>query len=125
MKDIQRVKIPKSNLIISGIFYGELPKLMKNKGQELKRSLGKKGLLVIQSGMLENMFALTVLEPSLFPQIQEWAWYDPKYNLKKYFNHVSSFFIEGEIITLASQNNKIITKIKHDLKNKIVSLKLK
>jgi len=121
--DIQKIKIPKVDLIISGIFYGELPKLMKNKGEQIKNALGKKGLFIIQSGMLENMFALTIIDPSIFPKILGWKWYNHKYDLRNYFNYVFSFFLEGELITLASQDKKIIKKIRKDLNKKIVPLK--
>mgnify|MGYP001184896874 CR=1 FL=1 len=125
VRDIQKVKIPKLDLLISGIFYGELPKLMKNKGKEIKKALGKNGLFVIQSGMLENMFALTIIEPSLFPKIKEWNWYNNRYDLRNYFDYVLSFFLEGEIITLASQNKTVIKKIKQKLNKKIIPLNLK
>jgi hypothetical protein len=125
IKDIQKVKIPKTDLLISGVFYGELPFLIKNKGKEIKKALGKKGLFVIQSGMLENMFALTIIEPSLFPKIKEWEWYNPQYNLKNYFNQVTSFFLNGEIITLASQDKEVITKTKESLIKRIALLNLK
>ncbi len=116
LKDYKKIKIPKTDLIISGIFYGEIPYLIKEKGEELKKSLSKKGLLVIQSGMPENLFALSVIDNSIFPSIKKWAWYNEKYDLRRLFKNVKTIFLDGEIITIASQSKESIRKVIENLK---------
>lgn len=114
LKDIKKIDIPKSDVIFCGIFYGELPSLIKEKGKKIIDALGDKGLLVIQSAMPENLFALIILNPSLLQEIKKWRWYDDKYDLTKKFKYIKTIYLKGEIFILASQNKEII---KDALKN--------
>jgi hypothetical protein len=124
MGDSDSIDYKKSDLIISGVFYGEFLRTIKNKGKEISDSLGKDGLLLVQSGMPENLFALSIMDSTIFPDIQRWDWYSNDLSLDHYFKNVSSFHLNGEIITLASNNLNKINEIKLDLNDKIKKIEI-
>ena len=121
--DAKQILIPDVDIICAGIFYGELPELIKQKGEEIARKL-KDGVFVLQSGMLENLFALLVIDPTILPDIKIWPWYDERMNLRNFFKEVNHIYLCGEIITLASQNNSTNQKIIKNLEDKITQFKL-
>jgi len=123
LKDANKINFPKSNVIFCGIFYGELPELLDKKGKQIINALGNKGLLIIQSAMPENLFSLIILDPRIFPQIKYWPWYKKSYDLNLKFRFVKNIYLRGEILTLASQDKKIIDDTLNNISYKDLDIK--
>ncbi|MBU2634674.1 MAG: hypothetical protein KJ674_05555 [Nanoarchaeota archaeon] len=110
-QDCRKIKFPsKVNLISVGVFYGVQPSFIKCKGSEIVKSLGKKGLLLIQSSMPETLFSQHILMGDV-NGVNKWPWYSEKFILSNYFSCVESFFIDNQFITLASQSHDLVNKI--------------
>ncbi|MBI2667233.1 class I SAM-dependent methyltransferase [Candidatus Woesearchaeota archaeon] len=121
--DAKDIIIPEVDVVCSGIFYGELPALIKEKGKEIAQKI-KDGVFIIQSGMLENLFSLLVIDPEILPEIRLWPWYDNRMNLRNLFSEVNHFYLCGEMITLASQNRLLNEKIINSLSDKTTTFEL-
>lgn len=119
-EDCQKMKFPsKVDLMSVGVFYGVQPSFIKYKGSEVARSLGKKGLLLIQSSMPETLFSQHILMGDA-RGINTWPWYSEKFILSKYFSCVEAFFIDNQIITLASQSRDLVNKVIVKLGKKVI-----
>lgn len=108
---------PKAELVSMGIYYGAQPFFLERHGEELRAALGESGLLLIQSGMMENRFNISSLigdDPRLF----DWNWYDARCCLKTYFSSITSVFLADEIITMASNSTEKIAQVKQVLYEK-------
>lgn len=116
--DALEMGLPETADYISlGIYYGAQPQFLKNYGYQLKSSLRGKGVLVIQSGMLEGKFNISSVvgnDKKLF----DWDWYSSEYTLGHYFNFIESLFVADEVITLATDSFETMTC----LKNKLVQM---
>ena len=114
------MKFPsKVNLISVGVFYGIQPSFIKYKGFEIAKSLGKKGLLLIQSSMPETLFSQHILMGDV-DGVNKWPWYSKKFILSNYFSCVESFFIDNQFITLASQSHDLVNKILIKLRKRTI-----
>lgn len=119
-RDCKKIKLPKkADLISVGVFYGVQPALLKSKGKEMAKCLGRKGILVIQSAMPETLFNQHILLGNE-AEIMNWPWYSKKFILSNYFFCTEVFFIDNQFITLASQSRDLINKIILKLGNKVV-----
>lgn len=118
--DCQKIKFPSEiNLISVGVFYGAQPSFVKRKGSEMAKSLGKNGLLLIQSSMPETLFSQHILMGDN-NDINRWPWYSKKFILSNHFSCVEAFFIDNQFITLASQSHSLIKKIVMKLEGKVI-----
>lgn len=119
-KSCEKINLPsKTDLISVGVFYGVQPFLLKNKILEVTKSLGKDGILLIQSAMPETLFSQHILMGDL-KGVSNWPWYSEKFILANYFSNVKSFFIDNQFITLASQSPELINKIMKKIDKKII-----
>lgn len=119
-QDCQEMNFPsKVDLISMGVFYGIQPSLIKHKGAEIAKSLGKSGLLLVQSSMPETLFSQHILMGDL-GGVNKWPWYSEKFILLNYFSCVKSFFIDNQFITLASQSSDSVNRIIMKLDKKVV-----
>ncbi len=114
-QDCKKMSFPDNVSLISvGVFYGAQPPFIKYKGPELKKSLGKNGILLIQSSMPEALFNQHILMGDM-RSLKRWPWYYQEFVLSKFFSCVKVFFIDNQFITLASQSyvsiNRIIKKL--------------
>ena len=101
----------KAELVSMGIYYGAQPFFLERHGKSLRTALGEDGLLIIQSGMLENRFNISSItgdDERLF----DWCWYNEKCCLKTYFSEIASIFLADEIITLACKSKERMAQIK-------------
>ena len=100
--------------VLHPLSYGAQPPFIKYKGPELKKSLGKNGILLIQSSMPEALFNQHILMGDM-RSLKRWPWYYQEFVLSKFFSCVKVFFIDNQFITLASQSyvsiNRIIKKL--------------
>ena len=120
-KDCKKIKLPrKADLISIGVFYGVQPALLKIKGKEMAKCLGKKGILVVQSAMPETLFNQHILLGDE-DGILNWPWYSKKFILSNYFSCTEVFFIDNQFIILASQSRDVINRIMKGLGKNIVS----
>jgi|GEM_PF-1676942 len=120
-QDCQKIKFPTASDVISvGVFYGVQPSLIQDKGSEMAKSLGKRGLLLIQSAMPETLFNQHILMGDE-DRLNKWPWYSKKFILSNYFSCVKTFFIDNQFITLASQSHYLVSKIITKLDKEVIS----
>ncbi len=119
-KSCEEISIPiKTDLISVGVFYGFQPSLLRNKISEITKSLGRDGVLLIQSAMPETLFSQHILLGDL-NGVNNWPWYSKKFILTNYFSRVESFFIDNQFIILASQSSDLINKIMKKIDKKTI-----
>lgn len=115
-----KINIPAGiDLISVGVFYGDQPSFIRLQGLNIATSLGKEGLLLMQSSMPETLFSQHILLGDL-DGLKKWPWYSDKFVISKYFSCVVSFFIDNQFITLASQSHKVINEVLENLQSKII-----
>ncbi|PIN69294.1 hypothetical protein COV93_06030 [Candidatus Woesearchaeota archaeon CG11_big_fil_rev_8_21_14_0_20_43_8] len=98
------------DVISVGVFYGMQPSFLLKKGDDLAKSLGEKGVLMIQTGMPEALFTQHLLLGDL-SKLSNWGWFDNKMLLDNYFKYKETIFIDNEFITFASQSFDRIDEI--------------
>lgn len=108
----------KVDIMTVGVFYGSQPTLIKNRGHEIVSSLGRNGLFILQSAMPEALFNLHLLERDE-RLLENWPWYDQLFAISEHFKHHSSFFIDNQFITIASQSTVEIRKVLRRLHSRI------
>ena len=67
-----------ADLFVVGIYYQGLPTLFAKRGSEIKKCIGDNGILIIQSGMIENNLVTDLLYDEN-TYLKYWCWYDEKY----------------------------------------------
>jgi SAM-dependent methyltransferase len=100
--DMPPVEAP-VDLISIGVYYQAQPSLIEKRGQEFARSLGESGVLIIQTGMLEDPFITHILSSSQ-QSASAWPWYRQSYHLNNYFRYVAEYVIEQEIVLVATNS---------------------
>ena len=122
-KDCRKIKFPSHVDVISvSIFYGVQPAFLECKGREMVKSLGRRGVMFIQSSMPETFFNQHILMGDK-EGLKKWSWFSKKFILSNYFSCVESFFIDNQFIILASQSHGLVNKIIRELGDKIISYK--
>jgi hypothetical protein len=110
--DASEFQLPdKAEVVSMGIYYGAQPFFLARHGERLQRALDENGLLIIQSGMLENGFNISSItgdDERLF----DWSWYNEKCCLKTYFSEVTNIFLADEVITLACNSKEKMAHLK-------------
>ncbi len=116
-KDCRKMLLPKSSNIVSlGVFYGFQPSFIKERGIEIKKILGKKGILIIQSAMPEAQFNYEVLIGKN-EDIKNWPWYSKYMSISHYFKYYKTFYIDNQFITISSQSKATIRNILSNISN--------
>jgi len=105
-----------SNVVSLGVFYGFQPSFIKERGSEIKKMLGEKGILIIQSAMPEAQFNYEVLIGKN-EDIKNWPWYSRYMNISHYFKYYKTFYIDNQFITIASQSKTTIRNILSNISN--------
>lgn len=103
----------KVDLISVGVYYQAQPSLFEKRARELVHCLNTSGVLIAQTGMIEDQFITRLLRDTI-PNSNDWPWYNEKYSLNRYFRYVAEYIMEQEIILIATNNrNKFyhITKL--------------
>jgi len=101
----------KVDLISVGVYYQAQPSLFEKRGNKLVRCLNPSGVLIAQSGMIEDRFITNILRNTV-PQRNQWPWYKQSYCLNKYFRYVSEYILEQEIVLVATNNYKKYCQIR-------------
>ncbi|MBU4015924.1 class I SAM-dependent methyltransferase [Patescibacteria group bacterium] len=91
------------DLISIGVYFQTQPSLFEKRGHELVKCLDKSGVLIVQSGMLEDPFVTTLLSGSMTNN-SIWPWYKKSYHLNNYFTYVSEYAIEQETVLITTNN---------------------
>lgn len=117
--DALKMNIPGTfDLLSLGIYYGAQPDFFKNHGQKISKSLSQNGVVIIQSGMLEGKFNLaSILGDN--KALYSWEWYNKENTLPEYFTDIESIFVADEIITIASNSESTVRKLKDILINEL------
>lgn len=91
------------DLLSVGIYYQAQPSLFDRRGAELAACVGETGLLIVQSGMLEDPFVTHLLAG---PPCQNthWPWYSPDYYLGNHFAYIAQYTLQEETILVATNN---------------------
>lgn len=91
------------DLFSLGVYYEGQPDMFATKGEDISNCLNNGGVLIIQSGMLENTFINQLLFNIRTTNVY-WPWYNKHYCVKNHFKYVSQQVVEDEIIIMASNN---------------------
>lgn len=118
--DCSKIKIPEHvDLISLGVFYGSQPYFIKSKNAKIIKSLGRNGLLFIQSAMPETIFSQHILMGDL-NEVKKWPWYSKEFTLLNHFSCVESFFIDNQFIILASQSHNLVQQVTNNIRENII-----
>jgi hypothetical protein len=93
----------KADLFLVGVYYEGQPEVFSQMGDNIAKSLGSTGVVLIQSGMVENSFINQLLFETRTNH-QLWPWYNEDFCIKKRFKYISQQIVEDEIILLGSNN---------------------
>ncbi|HKS26988.1 MAG TPA: class I SAM-dependent methyltransferase [Pyrinomonadaceae bacterium] len=104
----------RADVVSMGIYYGAQPFFLERHGQRLREALGPEGLLMIQSGMLENRFNISSVTGD-DERLLDWPWYNERCCLKTYFSEIESVFVADEIITLACNSGERMARVRRAL----------
>lgn len=91
------------DLISIGVYFQAQPSLFLKRGYELAKCLNKTGVLIIQSGMLEDPF-VTMLLSGPINNNYIWPWYKKGYHLNNYFSYIAEYVIQQETVLIATNN---------------------
>jgi len=91
------------DLLSVGIYYEAQPDFFLKKGKDIAAALGDSGVLIAQTGMIENPF-ITDLVYNLESYHRSWPWYSERVCLKSYFNNIAEVIVEEETIIVATNN---------------------
>ena len=91
------------DLISIGVYYQAQPSLFVERGRELSRALGATGVIIAQTGMIEDRFITHMLRNAI-PKDSTWPWQNKKCRIKRYFRYIDEYILEQEIILIATNN---------------------
>jgi hypothetical protein len=92
-----------ADLLSIGVYYQAQPALLARRGNEFASCLGDCGVLIVQSGMLEDPL-ITELLTSAPIEHAAWPWFDKKMQLRTYFRHVGHYVLEQETVLVATNS---------------------
>jgi SAM-dependent methyltransferase len=102
------------DLMCVAVYYQAQPPLIKDRGREMARALGSSGILMAQTGMLEDPL-VTALLCDAEGQVAHWPWYDPAFSLRTWFRCVEQVVIEEQVVVLASNDEQRLQAVVLDL----------
>lgn len=115
--DALKMELPETiDLLSLGIYYGAQPDFFKNHGHKISKSLSENGAVIIQSGMLEGKFNLSSILGDN-EDLYNWEWFNKENTLSEYFTNIESIFVAHEVVTIASNNEDTVKKLKEILIN--------
>lgn len=91
------------DIFVVGIYYEAQYDFIAARGEDIKRSMNDNGMLILQSGLPENLMFSDML---ITEKNNMWPWQTEKANLKKYFAYIAQINFEEEIVTVATNNDK-------------------
>jgi hypothetical protein len=91
-----------ADLILVGVYYQAQPSLFAACGHELIQCLDTSGVVIIQSGMLEDTFTTQLLSGVV--QSMSWPWYQEGYHLSTYFHYIAEYIVEQETVLIATND---------------------
>lgn len=115
--DALKMELPETiDLLSLGIYYGAQPDFFKNHGQKISQRLSENGAVIIQSGMLEGKFNLSSVVGDN-EDLYNWEWFNKENTLSEYFTNIESIFVAHEVVTIASNSEDTVKKLKEILIN--------
>lgn len=99
----QAACLPAADLLSIGVYYQAQPSLMAARGSEMATCLGESGVLIAQSGMMEDRLVTSLLTETT-TRHAAWPWYHGEFRLNQYFRYVAEYVIEQETILVATNS---------------------
>ena len=98
--------LDQTDLLDVGVYYQAQPALIARRGKEMADCLGSDGVLLIQSGMLEDSFVTDLLTGCVYPENGGWPWFDEQWHLNRYFRYVGRAEFAQETILYATNSRE-------------------
>lgn len=114
--DALKCELPSNiDIFVVGIYYEAQYDFIANRGNEIKGALSNDGMLILQSGLPENLMLSDLLVEA--PN-NAWPWQQGKSNLRDWFRFIMQVNFKNEIVTIASDNRYNFYRLIHSLFNK-------